>query len=127
MTTRYGLTRRQRDTLNFIKDFIAKNDYAPTFDEIGEAVGIPSKSTIAWLLDQLAERGHIIQLAGQSRSIAIVEKGSALEALSRKARTDLLAYCRRTDQKPDDVINDAVLLYVDEEEAKLVPEVRAGQ
>ena len=40
------LTKRQEDTLNFIKSFMVEHGYPPTVREICEALGVSSPATI---------------------------------------------------------------------------------
>ena len=40
------LSKRQSEILNFLKEFATDNDYAPSYREIGEALGISSPATI---------------------------------------------------------------------------------
>jgi repressor LexA len=74
--TRYGLTPKQAETLAFLRKFIEENGYSPTFDEIGAAIGLASRSGVSRLLDGLGERGYVRRLRRGSRSIVITEKGS---------------------------------------------------
>jgi len=76
-----GLTKRQYECLEFIKSFIAGNGYSPNYDEIGEALGIKSRSSISRLVHGLQKRGHITMIYGQWRSIAVVERVELPEAL----------------------------------------------
>ena len=40
------LTRRQREMLDCITDFIAENEYSPSIEEIGKMMGLSSPATI---------------------------------------------------------------------------------
>ncbi|MBK2125817.1 transcriptional repressor LexA, partial [Fangia hongkongensis] len=40
------LTRKEKQVLDIIENFIEKHHYSPTFEEIAHALGIKSKSTI---------------------------------------------------------------------------------
>jgi repressor LexA len=68
----FGLTPRQLQVLEFIRSYIAEHTYSPTYQEIGSALGINSKSMIHHIIRRLADRGAIIRLPGRARSITVV-------------------------------------------------------
>lgn len=53
------LTDRDYEILRFIKTYIGKHGYAPTYDEIGEGVGLYSKSSVRNHMQKLLEAGKI--------------------------------------------------------------------
>ena len=67
-----GLTKRQRDALAFIRQSSVKRGYAPSYDEIAEALGIKSKSNVHVLVTGLVERGHLVRVPNAKRSLAVV-------------------------------------------------------
>lgn len=71
MTTRYGLTKKQLKCFSFIKSYLKKNKLSPSYDEIRKAVGLASKNSVYYLVNQLIDRGYIDKLEGKNRSIAI--------------------------------------------------------
>jgi SOS-response transcriptional repressor LexA len=73
-----GLTRRQADTLAFIRGFVDRNGFSPNFDEIMDAVGMASKSNVHRLLEALEERGAIRRVKHRARSIEIVRDEPAV-------------------------------------------------
>lgn len=68
---RYGMTLRQYELLCFIRDYYERNDFAPSYDEMKEALGLHSKSGISRLVNALEERGHISRLPNRARSIIL--------------------------------------------------------
>ena len=70
----FGLTRRQRQVFDFIRAKIEAHNVPPSYDEIKQAVGLKSKSSVARIIDELEERGAIRRLPGRSRSIEIVRQ-----------------------------------------------------
>ncbi len=70
----YGLTRRQSETLDYIRDFIEACGYSPSFGEIAEGLGLKSKSSVYRFVHDLAERGHIIMMPDHRRTIQVVER-----------------------------------------------------
>lgn len=70
-----GLTERQSECLAFIRDALAVSDVSPSFGEIGEALGLASKSGVHRLVHGLAERGYIKFLPDRRRTIALAHQG----------------------------------------------------
>ena len=68
-----GLTKRQKDALDFIAASIEANGEPPTYREIGEAVGIGRNRNrdVASLLDALEYRGAIVRKPYTHRSIRL--------------------------------------------------------
>lgn len=75
------MTPRMREAYDFVDAFIRQNGFSPSYDEIGEAIGSISKSSVHRAIKALAERGHIRMLKGRSRSIEIVRPASASEKI----------------------------------------------
>lgn len=65
------LTRKQRDLLLFIHERLSKDDVAPSFEEMKEALGLKSKSGIHRLISGLVERGYIERLPHRARALEI--------------------------------------------------------
>ena len=71
------LTRRQSDCLRFIIEYVEENDgVSPCFDEIGDAIGLRSKSGIHRLLSALEDRGFISRLKHKYRGITPLKRPS---------------------------------------------------
>ncbi|HET9365931.1 MAG TPA: repressor LexA, partial [Candidatus Angelobacter sp.] len=41
-----AITKRQRQVYDFIHDFIQRNGYSPSFEEIGDGLGLSSLATV---------------------------------------------------------------------------------
>jgi SOS-response transcriptional repressor LexA len=67
------LTTREEECLDVIRAFIARNNYPPTFFEIGAALGL-SQKPIKQRLDGLLGKGFIAREPGKSRSIRILKE-----------------------------------------------------
>lgn len=65
------LSERQLRILDFIREYIEKNNYPPTIREIGKAVGIPSTSVVKYNLERLQEKGHIERSGEVSRGLRL--------------------------------------------------------
>jgi len=66
------LTRRQEDTLNFIKKYIVSHGYPPTVREIGSALGVSSPATIQAHINNLEEKGFIRKQESKNRAIELL-------------------------------------------------------
>ncbi len=53
------LTKRQKEILDFIENFISTNDYAPSFAEIGSHFGLSSPATIHQHVEALKSKGFL--------------------------------------------------------------------
>jgi len=66
------MTRRQADTLTFIKNYIASHDYPPTYVQIAKGIGVSSLSVVHKHLHRLKAEGRITLVANTQQSIKIV-------------------------------------------------------
>ena len=69
---KFSITKKQMDLFNFIKEYIDKNNMAPSYEEMKTATGCSTKCTIFTKVNQLQERGWITKLPGKNRSITII-------------------------------------------------------
>ena len=65
------MKKRQQDIYDFIKAYMAENQYSPTFREISNAVGLSSPSTVHKHLNTLRNKGYINYIDSCSRTIQI--------------------------------------------------------
>jgi repressor LexA len=76
------LTKRQREILDFLNEFIQQHGYAPSLEEIGRRFGLSSLATVHKHLTNLQEKGFIKRAWNRSRSVEMVAArtgGRALE------------------------------------------------
>lgn len=66
------LTRRQREILDFLAEFIKHRGYAPSLEEIGRRFGLTSLATVHKHLTNLEEKGFIRRARNRSRSVELV-------------------------------------------------------
>ncbi len=64
-----ALTRRQREVLDVIRDFIARNGYSPSLEEIGKSLGLSSVATVHKHVTHLVAKGYARRVWNQNRSI----------------------------------------------------------
>lgn len=66
------LTRRQREILDYITEYIDDRGYAPSFEEIAERFHFQSLATVHEHLTNLERKGFIRRTPNESRAIEIV-------------------------------------------------------
>jgi repressor LexA len=67
------LTKKQHQLLLFIRDRVARDGVAPSFDEMKEALKLKSKSGIHRLILALEERGFLRRLQHRARALEVVK------------------------------------------------------
>jgi repressor LexA len=76
------LTKRQREILDYLNEFIQRHGYAPSLEEIGRRFNLSSLATVHKHLTNLQEKGFIKRAWNRSRSVEMVPTrtgGRALE------------------------------------------------
>ena len=68
-----ALTKRQKDVLNYLVEFINKKGYSPSFEEIGRSMRLTSLATVHKHLSTLEKKGFIRRGYNQSRSIEVLQ------------------------------------------------------
>lgn len=68
-----GLTKRQEQTLDFIRNSIRDHGYPPTLREIGEHMGIRSTNGVNDHLRALERKGYLRREDMKSRALRVVE------------------------------------------------------
>lgn len=68
------LYRRQKQILDFIKQYIEKYGYSPTLAEIANSIGVSSLATVHEHLQSLAQKGVIKRFEGAVRGIELLDQ-----------------------------------------------------
>jgi len=84
----FPLTKRQREILDYLQDFIHQRGYAPSLEEIGDRFGLSSLATVHKHLTNLQEKGFIKRAWNRSRSVELVATNSG----GRAVELPLLGY-----------------------------------
>jgi repressor LexA len=66
------LTKRQREILDYLTEFIQQHGYAPSLEEIGRRFGLSSLATVHKHLTNLQEKGFIKRSWNRSRSVELL-------------------------------------------------------
>jgi repressor LexA len=78
-----AITRRQREVYDFISDFVQKQGYSPSFDEIGQGLGLSSLATVHKHISNLEKKGLLTRDYNRSRSIDLIApKGRLKQAMA---------------------------------------------
>src|SRR6266513_4682419 len=78
-----AITKRQRQVYDFISDFVQRNGYSPSFEEIGEGMGLSSLDTVHKHITNLEKKGLLTRDYNRSRSIDLLPpKGRLKQAMS---------------------------------------------
>ncbi len=72
-----ALTRRQREVLDVIRDFIDRQGYSPSLAEIGAELGLSSVATVHKHVTLLVEKGYVRRTWNQNRSIELNQRESS--------------------------------------------------
>ncbi len=70
------LTRRQREVFDFIQEYLEREGYAPSLEEIGLRFGLSSVATVHKHVQNLVEKGLLRKAWNRSRSLEIVDPAS---------------------------------------------------
>jgi len=68
------LTKKQKNIFDFVKDYVEKNGYAPSYREIARNFNISSPATIYEHIKTLKEKGYIKNAVRHARSLELVKE-----------------------------------------------------
>ncbi len=71
------LTKRQKEILDFIREYLQSEGYAPSLEEIGARFGLSSVATVHKHVQNLVEKGLLRKAWNRSRSIELVDSDGA--------------------------------------------------
>lgn len=78
-----AITKRQRQVYDYISEFVQKHGYSPSFEEIGEGLGLSSLATVHKHISNLEKKGLLTRDYNRSRSIDLLPpKGRLKQAMS---------------------------------------------
>jgi repressor LexA len=75
------MTPRQRETLSFIRDYIAREGRSPTLEEVAAALGVNSPATVHKHVTALVEAGYLRRSRHTLRSLELAGTEEAREVL----------------------------------------------
>ena len=105
------LTKRQREILDFLNEFIQQHGYAPSLEEIGRKFSLSSLATVHKHLTNLQEKGFIKRAWNRSRSVEMVPEQdrrprarTAAPRLCRRRHADRSGRWQRDHRRPEDLV-----------------------
>ena len=69
-----NLTKKQREILNYVVNYLQDHEYSPSFLEIGENFGLNSKATVHAHIHALIKKGYLRIIPGSARSLGVTSK-----------------------------------------------------
>ena len=75
------LTKRQREILDYLNDFIQQHGYAPSLEEIGRRFSLSSLATVHKHLTNLQQKGFIKRAWNRSRSVELLPTRTTARAI----------------------------------------------
>ena len=75
------LTKRQREILDYLQEFIQHQGYAPSLEEIGRRFSLSSLATVHKHLTNLEEKGFIRRSWNRSRSVELMSARTGQRAI----------------------------------------------
>ena len=69
-----ALTKRQKEVLDFIADFIEEHGYSPSYEELAQGLHLASLATVHKHIQALESRNYLRRLFNQSRSLEVSPK-----------------------------------------------------
>src|SRR3989338_173431 len=70
------LTKRQKEVLDFVKNYSQKKGYSPSFEEIRKRLKLASVSTVHFHISKLKEGGYLGKIENKARAISITNEQS---------------------------------------------------
>ncbi|WP_187275427.1 hypothetical protein [Methylobacterium sp. WL6] len=119
MTNRLGLTRKQRELLDFVSAELEAGRPSPSLAEIGAHMGIANRSGVHRLVACVIERGWLVNEPKLSRSLALpgVRPVSAAEVrdaspvsitIPAHLAARLAAHCKARRRRVGEVVSEAL-------------------
>ncbi len=75
------LTKRQKELLDFLDNYIQRHGFAPTLDETGKHFGLTSLATVHKHLTNLERKGLIRRRSGLSRALEVIPQSKRVEGI----------------------------------------------
>lgn len=79
-------TKKQRELLTFISNFIDEHGYSPSYREIMNGLNYTSVATIALHVNNLIKRGHLQKRENSARSLEVVNPSETSKLKSNEIK-----------------------------------------
>lgn len=67
-------TKKQRELLTFIEEFITTHGYSPSYREIMQGLNYNSVATVSLHVNNLIRRGHLVKRDHSARSLEVIKQ-----------------------------------------------------
>src|SRR6476469_777191 len=85
-----AITKRQRQVYDYISNFVQTHGYSPSFEEIGEGLGLSSLATVHKHISNLERKGLLRRDYNRSRSIDLLTpRGRMKQSMGSPASASL--------------------------------------
>jgi SOS-response transcriptional repressor LexA len=74
-------TKKQKELLNYIEEFIEAHGYSPSYREIMTALNYNSVATVSLHINNLIKRGHLKKRDHSARSLVVIKQTTASVSL----------------------------------------------
>lgn len=81
-------TKKQRQLLGFIADFINQHGYSPSYREIMQGLNYNSVATVSLHVNSLIKRGQLKKRDHSARSLEVVDRPSLAQLSTNEVRPD---------------------------------------
>ena len=68
------LTKRQKEILDYVSEYIQTNGYSPYYEEIGEKFGLSALSTVHEHITELVDKGYLEKDERKERGLYLPKK-----------------------------------------------------
>jgi len=68
------ITKRQKEILDYVSEYIQKNGYSPYYEEIGEKFGLSALSTVHEHIAELVDKGYLEKDERKERGLYLPKK-----------------------------------------------------
>lgn len=84
-----ALTRRQKEVLDFISNFLDRHGYSPSYDEIAKGLSLASLATVHKHISALDAKHYIKRSVNRSRSVELTRKHFDEQQRARAAELEI--------------------------------------
>jgi repressor LexA len=108
-------TKKQFETLEFVRGFIAEHGYSPSYREIMRGCNYTSVATVALHVKNLIARGHIVKRDKSARSLEVVSKAPEKQSAGANHKHELVKeiehrFKQLEKQASEEILNEVYVL-----------------
>lgn len=81
-------TKKQKELLQYIEQFIGEHGYSPSYREIMRGLNYTSVATVALHVGNLIKRGHLRKRDNSARSLEVIQSSEPAKITSNEIKPD---------------------------------------